>query len=54
MSHNRLWYTFKNDAGQAPQLFIFDDIDDWYGDSTQSVVGQIRNLDATEINVHLN
>ncbi|WP_422445456.1 MULTISPECIES: head maturation protease, ClpP-related [unclassified Endozoicomonas] len=54
MSHNRQWYTFKNEANQTPELFIFDDIDDWYGVSAQSVVDQIRNLDASEINVRLN
>ena len=54
MSHNRPWYTFKNEANQTPELYIFDDIDDWYGVSAQSVVDQIRNLDASEINVRLN
>ncbi len=54
MSHNRPWYTFKNEANQTPELYIFDDIDDWYGISAQSVVDQIRNLDASEINVRLN
>ncbi|WP_067518552.1 head maturation protease, ClpP-related [Endozoicomonas ascidiicola] len=54
MSHNRQWYTFKNEANQTPELYIFDDIDDWYGVSAQSVVDQIRNLDAADINVRLN
>jgi len=54
MSHNRPWYTLKNQANQTPELYIFDDIDDWYGVSAQSVVDQIRNLDATDINVRLN
>ena len=54
MSHNRPWYTLKNQANQIPELYIFDDIDDWYGVSAQSVVDQIRNLDASEINVRLN
>lgn len=54
MSHNRPWYTFKNEANQTPELYIFDDIDDWYGVSARSVVDQIRNLDASEINVRLN
>lgn len=54
MSHNRPWYTLKNQASQTPELYIFDDIDDWYGVSAQSVVDQIRNLDATDINVRLN
>ncbi|ELT91824.1 hypothetical protein CAPTEDRAFT_47846, partial [Capitella teleta] len=51
---NRQWYTFKNEANQIPELFIFDDIDDWYGVSAQSVVDQIRNLEASDINVRLN
>ncbi|WP_163372677.1 head maturation protease, ClpP-related [Endozoicomonas acroporae] len=54
MSHNRQWFTFKNEAGQTPELFIYDDIDDWFGVSAQGVVDQIRNVDATDINVRIN
>ena len=54
MSHNRQWFTFKNEAGQTPELFIYDDIDDWWGVSAQSVVDQIREMDAAEINVRIN
>ncbi len=54
MSHNRQWFTFKNEAGQTPELFIYDDIDDWFGVSAQGVVDQIRNMDATDINVRIN
>ncbi|WP_157673427.1 head maturation protease, ClpP-related [Endozoicomonas ascidiicola] len=54
MSHNRQWFTFKNEAGKAPELFIYDDIDDWFGVSAQGVVDQIRNMDATDINVRIN
>ena len=52
MSHNRQWFTFKNEAGQTPELFIYD-IDDWFGVSAQGVVDKIRNMDATDINVRL-
>ena len=54
MAHNRQWFSFKNEAGQTPELFIYDDIDDWWGVSAQSVVDQIRDLDASEINVRVN
>ena len=54
MSHNRQWFSFKNEAGQTPELFIYDDIDDWWGVSAQSVVDQIRDMDAAEINVRIN
>ena len=54
MSHNRQWFTFKNEVGQTPELFIYDDIDDWFGVSAQGVVDQIRNMDATDINVRIN
>lgn len=54
MTHNRQWFSFKNEAGQTPELFIYDDIDDWWGVSAQSVVDQIRDLDASEINVRVN
>ena len=53
MSHNRQWFSFKNEAGQTPELFIYDDIDDWWGVSAQSVVDQIRDMDAAEINVRI-
>ena len=54
MSHNRQWFTFKNEAGKTPELFIFDDIDDWYGVSAQGIIDQIRELDASDINVRIN
>ncbi len=54
MSHNRQWFSFKNETGQTPELFIYDDIDDWWGVSAQSVVDQIRDMDAAEINVRIN
>ena len=54
MSHNRQWFSFRNEAGQTPELFIYDDIDDWYGISAQNVVDQIRAMDAPEINVRIN
>lgn len=54
MSHNRQWFSFRNEAGQTPELFIYDDIDDWWGVSAQSVVDQIRAMDAPEINVRIN
>ena len=54
MSHNRQWFTFKNETGQTPELFIYDDIDDWFGVSAQGVVDQIRNMDAADINVRIN
>ncbi len=54
MAHNRQWFSFKNEAGKTPELFIYDDIDDWWGVSAQSVVDQIRELDTSEINVRVN
>ena len=53
MIHNRPWYTFRNEANQTPEWYIFNDIDDWNPVSAQGVVDQIRNLDASEINVRL-
>ena len=54
MAHNRQWFTFKNMDGETPELFIFDDIDDWWGVSAQSIIDQIRDIDATDINVRIN
>nr|MDT0253423.1 Clp protease ClpP [Endozoicomonas sp.] len=54
MAHNRQWFSIKNEAGQTPELFIYDDIDDWWGVSAQSVIDQIRDMDASEINVRVN
>ncbi|MFK0570563.1 head maturation protease, ClpP-related [Endozoicomonas sp.] len=54
MAHNRQWFTFKNEADKTPELFIYDDIDDWWGVSAQSVIDQIREVDAAEINVRVN
>ena len=41
-------------SGANPELIIYDDIDDWFGVSAQGVVDQIRNMDATDINVRIN
>ena len=54
MAHNRQWYSFKNMDSGTPELFIYDDIDDWWGVSAQSIVDQIRDLDATDIDVRIN
>ena len=54
MSDKRQWYSFKNMDSGTPELFIYDDIDDWWGVSAQSVVDQIRDLDATDIDVRIN
>ncbi|WP_066017947.1 head maturation protease, ClpP-related [Endozoicomonas atrinae] len=54
MAHNRQWFAFKNEAGQTPELFIYDDIDDWWGVSAQSIVDQIRDTEASDINVRIN
>ena len=54
MPKNKQWYTFKNQSGAPPELFIFDTIDDWYGVSAQSVVEQIKAIDAPDINVRIN
>lgn len=54
MAHNRQWFSLKNEAGKTPELFIFDEIDDWWGVSAQSVIDQIRDLDTTDINVRIN
>ncbi|UYM16198.1 head maturation protease, ClpP-related [Endozoicomonas euniceicola] len=54
MAHNRQWYSIKNEAGKNPEIFIFDDIDDWWGVSAQSIIDQIRELDATNIDVRIN
>ena len=54
MANNRQWYSIKNEAGKNPEIFIFDDIDDWWGVSAQSIIDQIRELDATNIDVRIN
>ncbi len=54
MSHNRQWFTFKNMDSEKPELFIYDDIDDWYGISAQGIVDQIKDIKAADIDVRIN
>ena len=51
---HKQWYSIKNKANQTPELYIFDYIDDWFGVSAQSIVDQIKDIDATDINVRIN
>ena len=54
MPKNKQWYTIKNEAGETPELFIFDYIDDWFGVSAQSVVDEIKDIKASDIHVRIN
>ncbi len=54
MTHNRQWYTLKNETGKVPELYIYDDIDDWYGVSAKGLVDQLKEIDAAEITVRIN
>ena len=47
------WYSLKNE-GISPEIFIYDAIDDWSSLSAKSVIDEIRDLNADEINVRIN
>ena len=52
--NSKQWFSIKNEADKTPELYIFDYIDDWFGISAQNVVDQIKDIDATDINVRIN
>lgn len=48
------WYRIDNTAGSAATLYIFDEINPMWGIGAQQVVDQLKSIDASQIDVHIN
>lgn len=50
------WFDIKNAAaeGEPAQVFIYEEIDDWWGLSAKDFVQQLAALDVDAIDLHLN
>lgn len=51
---NKPWFTFKNEAGQTPELLIYDVIGDWAGLSARELVAELKAIDSPTITVRIN
>lgn len=47
------WYRFQNNAGGAPALYIYDEIG-YFGHSASDMVNELKGVNATELDVHVN
>ena len=47
------WYRIQNKAGETPKLYIYDEIG-YFGQTAKSMVDELRELDAAELDVHVN
>lgn len=50
---NKNWYNINNKAGDTADIYIFDEIGT-YGVTAQSFITDIKDLDKTPINLHIN
>jgi len=48
------WYQIKNSASGNPEVYIYDEIDPFWGISAESFSAEIRDITALEIDVHIN
>ena len=48
------WYRIDNKAGEPAALYIFDEINPMWGIGAQEVVDQLKTIDASQIDVHIN
>lgn len=48
------WYRIENSAGEPAALYIFDEINPMWGIGAQEVVDQLKSIDASQIDVHIN
>lgn len=48
------WYRIDNEAGSPATLYIFDEINPMWGIGAQEVVDQLKTIDASSIDVHIN
>lgn len=48
------WYRIENKAGEPAALYIFDEINSMWGIGAQEVVDQLKTIDASQIDVHIN
>lgn len=48
------WYRIDNAAGEPAALYIFDEINPMWGIGAQEVVDQLKTIDASQIDVHIN
>lgn len=47
------WYRIQNKAGEPPSLYIYDEIG-YFGHSATDMVNELKALDATTLDVHVN
>lgn len=48
------WYRIENKTGETADLYIFDEINPFFGVSAQQVVDELGEIDASQIDVHIN
>ena len=48
------WYRIDNQAGEPAALYIFDEINPMWGIGAQEVVDQLKTLDVSQLDVHIN
>jgi ATP-dependent protease ClpP protease subunit len=48
------WYRIDAKAGEPAALYIFDEINPMWGIGAQQVVDQLKTIDASQIDVHIN
>lgn len=48
------WYRIDSKAGEPAALYIFDEINPMWGIGAQQVVDQLKTIDASQIDVHIN
>jgi len=48
------WYRIDNKAGEPAALYIFDEINPMWGIGAQQVVNELKTIDASSIDVHIN
>jgi len=48
------WYRIENKSGPTAELYIFDEINPFWGIGAQQVVDELKDLEASQIDVHIN
>lgn len=48
------WYRIEAKAGEPAALYIFDEINPFWGIGAQQVVDELKEIDASQIDVHIN
>lgn len=48
------WFRIENKTDTSADIYIYDEIDSWWGVSAQSFLAEVRDLDVSQINLHVN